>query len=1358
MEYLESIVPSGGGLNYDDDERVMENGDGRSREHVMLDTEGTHGNLVGVRGTALCLAVIPFGRNAVFVGSCKDYDNDAVIAFYVISPSPSEKYGCIVRVYDEDNYEVLLYEDMGWSTTDRVQASYMDGKLFWSVGGNTYKANAERLRLMTALRDETVHRFDGVSTVTVEQGDYVYVVGSGMYRNDTSSVVTVEESLTRLTFVNDMYWDVSNYPEQIMLIKQPPLATVEVFPRYKDELSENLLANGGVRFTYCYVYQDDELSVYAAPSRLVTSVPEERKESSNAVDIKLTRGNGDVKAVRVLVQDVMTNTWYRIGDVLAKDFGGSNTYLYEYTGASRQDVVPNSEVDRPFDSVPVKAEALTSINNAVVLSNLTEGYDVPEVSIQAEVLAGEAVELITGDNWPHSFEENPIPGEEPDMKTFRSGYVRLKDVGETDVVPLGVVFTLKIRAYFGGTIGLFATKTVGTVEADGVMTGGEFREEVMALYNKIHTERYNLLPIKDVDDIDHPLNVWATYRYSSDGVGFAIIYGVRGQVLDGNPFTLDYLEENNFRGRVNYSEGFVYEIGDDNFYSFLSPSYPENVESDSRYHTETLTPPELSPTYKTFGVYDVAVRCYDEYKRSMPSVNKETIEITGDYGMPKVLDVTVGNLPSWAKYYSVCTSACNISDSAAVRLSGGGRLSFLEGSGSDYIVEMNIGGIPADVIRDDGTLAWAVGRVLPQPTEATSGNLLVIANTIVKEDGTLSSDPYLTVTGYAAMFSLRTGLESIVVNGEACYRIDMWGGYVYSYGENPVLLDSYGYVIVKKDIPLLDPQTGRFATPIMNEAIEMDGGYEHSFDIASYVNMVRTNLTPEKNVYLPTKGDYVRIVEDGAGNEKNVVGRVESIEEGRVVATEEESLFASYFVRLAPMDNQVSLEDGGFVEFYRMSSVDTNTLHEETVLRDVSETQAIVRNGDCWTRYRKNVGTNGVVMGESYRVEDFRFSDVIDSKAWAVGRVHVVDAEAKQKHIPVAMRYSGKLFEGTRINDTCRFMGGDITYLDSSDGDIQIAVPIGEQMLRVLQTSRRVTVDIGVAQRVSPDGTEEFVVSDRFFGSKRKSLNRWGTQNPEGVIEVNGNLYYFDVHTGQMIRDGQSGQHPISGKVSMGEWSHDYKMHTYFKRWREAWTESTRIALGSDLENDMVYVTFSSLLDEPRTIGFNEKRNRWVSSYDILPMGYQNIGRKLFSFQGGNVWMHNQGERRKLYGAKRPVRIGLVFNSQPSLMKLLDSIALKMTEVDVDKLPDDFIEVNIHPSPSYPEGMRTYVTKEMLRLEENAYRSYIMRNVLTPGMEDEMDAFFDGEEMRGYSGTVLIDFGDSDVVFTLCELGMTVSK
>jgi hypothetical protein len=109
------------------------------------------------------------------------------------------------------------------------------------------------------------------------------------------------------------------------------------------------------------------------------------------------------------------------------------------------------------------------------------------------------------------------------------------------------------------------------------------------------------------------------------------------------------------------------------------------------------------------------------------------------------------------------------------------------------------------------------------------------------------------------------------------------------------------------------------------------------------------------------------------------------------------------------------------------------------------------------------------------------------------------------------------------------------------------------------------------------------------------------------------------------------------------------------------------------------------------------------------------------------------------------------------MMKLLDSVGLKMSGVNLDNLPTEFIKIRILPSPSYPTGMETTITKEMLRLEENTYRSEVGRNENTPGL-NRIEAFFDGEEMRGFSGVIELDFGTSDFVFMLGELNLSVSK
>jgi hypothetical protein len=76
------------------------------------------------------------------------------------------------------------------------------------------------------------------------------------------------------------------------------------------------------------------------------------------------------------------------------------------------------------------------------------------------------------------------------------------------------------------------------------------------------------------------------------------------------------------------------------------------------------------------------------------------------------------------------------------------------------------------------------------------------------------------------------------------------------------------------------------------------------------------------------------------------------------------------------------------------------------------------------------------------------------------------------------------------------------------------------------------------------------------------------------------------------------------------------------------------------------------------TIAFAEKINKWTSFYTFVPDSAFSMFTKTFSFQSGNVYLHeaNTPFRCNFYGTQYPSTIYFSTNQQPSIGKLYQSI------------------------------------------------------------------------------------------------------
>lgn len=70
------------------------------------------------------------------------------------------------------------------------------------------------------------------------------------------------------------------------------------------------------------------------------------------------------------------------------------------------------------------------------------------------------------------------------------------------------------------------------------------------------------------------------------------------------------------------------------------------------------------------------------------------------------------------------------------------------------------------------------------------------------------------------------------------------------------------------------------------------------------------------------------------------------------------------------------------------------------------------------------------------------------------------------------------------------------------------------------------------------------------------------------------------------------------------------------------------------------------------TLWFNEEANSWMSFLDILPEDIQTCGIDYLSFYDGSIWLSDTGTRGSFMGTDNPAETTLVFNQEPSKVKI----------------------------------------------------------------------------------------------------------
>ena len=175
--------------------------------------------------------------------------------------------------------------------------------------------------------------------------------------------------------------------ESTLVIKKPPVASPEI-QLTNVPGQENFLTERFICFAYRYRYENNEYSAISQFSE-PAFIPENFEfandsflnggmvNSFNSVIVTYNTGGPLVVGVDLLFKEMESNV-IRVIEKLDKSVLGlsDNTdYTYNFTNSKIFTVLPESEILRLYDNVPLLAKAQTIMGNRLMYGNYLEGYD-----------------------------------------------------------------------------------------------------------------------------------------------------------------------------------------------------------------------------------------------------------------------------------------------------------------------------------------------------------------------------------------------------------------------------------------------------------------------------------------------------------------------------------------------------------------------------------------------------------------------------------------------------------------------------------------------------------------------------------------------------------------------------------------------------------------------------------------------------------------------------------------------------------------------------------------------------------------------------------------------------------------------
>lgn len=348
-----------GKMDKDSDERIVENGVYRDAVNVIVvDSENSDTGSVQNSFSNKKLTNLNLGTNVKCLRGITDESNDKIYWFTVST------YGCFLLEYDAKNFITSI------------------------VLGDTRAVGSRVLDL-----DEN-YLITGINKIINDNIEEDLLLWTD--NNMQPCCINIERAKT---------YGINGFEkEDIYLAKKPPRYAPLIQMTYSN-LNSNDITEKFLSFAYRYKYLDNEWSALSCFTN-IAFVPDVYDldyytydnlgmvNSFNAVNINYNTGDKRVKAIQIVVKESNSNNIYVIETVDKEKLGYADNVAknYLFTNAKIYTLLPEVELYRTCDWVPLKAKTQTLVNNRVLFGNYLEGFDIVD-DVKNKILINYNVKL-----------------------------------------------------------------------------------------------------------------------------------------------------------------------------------------------------------------------------------------------------------------------------------------------------------------------------------------------------------------------------------------------------------------------------------------------------------------------------------------------------------------------------------------------------------------------------------------------------------------------------------------------------------------------------------------------------------------------------------------------------------------------------------------------------------------------------------------------------------------------------------------------------------------------------------------------------------------------------------------------------
>ena len=201
------------------------------------------------------------------------------------------------------------------------------------------------------------------------------------------------------------------YEEDINVIVKPPIQRPAISLTSTTTADENFIKDKFIQFAYRYKYVDNEYSAIS-PFSAVAFEPyqfeynyglntnKSKVNRCNVINITINSRSRLVKEIEILYKESGKQELYVIENYNKEKLQWNNDseYVIPFKNKKISKILPESQIKRIFDAVPLKAKTQTFIGNRIVYGNYTENWNLTD-DLGAKITPDFKVSLLT-DNFP----------------------------------------------------------------------------------------------------------------------------------------------------------------------------------------------------------------------------------------------------------------------------------------------------------------------------------------------------------------------------------------------------------------------------------------------------------------------------------------------------------------------------------------------------------------------------------------------------------------------------------------------------------------------------------------------------------------------------------------------------------------------------------------------------------------------------------------------------------------------------------------------------------------------------------------------------------------------------------------------